>query len=283
MAMLKSVVPSVKINMTTETITPQLAEALLEHNKTNRKLRLHKVKEYADEMKAGRWDLNGETIIIDWNGNILDGQHRLWAAFEHQVAFESVVIRGVDPATYGSIDSGMKRSGGDVLQKRGLGSYSVLAAGVIRLVHFYETGRKDHNAVQRMPNSQTLALVEKYPRVIEAANLIGPRDVFKRAFGYTAIAGAAYFMLEVGERETREFLDAIATGENLKKKDPRLSARNFFLNSATRGVRLHQRVGFALYTKAWNAWIEGRDLQVLKYVEGEEHPEFAHRVKKAKR
>lgn len=270
-----------KIITTTETITPAIAESWLEKNKNNRPLRDHHVKTLAKDMKEGRWMLNGEAIIFDAAGNLLDGQHRLWAAFDHGVSFDTLVVRGVSPDAFKTLDSGMKRSAGDVLVKAGM-TYGTLSAAALRLVHFYETGRRDHLAIQRMSNAETLVMAKKYPRISEAVALVGPNGNLKRLCSLTAAASTAYFILETDKERVDAFFGALATGENLKKGDPRLTCRNFFVNAKARGASIHHRVQFALLIKAWNAFIEDRDMGVLKFVDGEEFPEFVHRVKRSK-
>lgn len=44
------------------------------------------VTRYARDMAAGRWVMNGEPLILDPEGNLLDGRHRLAAVIEARVA-----------------------------------------------------------------------------------------------------------------------------------------------------------------------------------------------------
>lgn len=268
-----------KVSTTTETITPKMAESWLEKNKDNRPIRDHHVQLLAKEMREGRWHLNGEAIVFDWNGALVDGQHRLWASFGHGQTFESVVVRGVDPEAFATIDSGMKRSAGDVLAKASI-AYGTLTAAAVRLVHFYETGRTDHLIVARMSNAETLQLVEKYPRIQQAVSLIGPREPLKRLCSQTALAATAYFALETEQETVESFFDALATGADLRKGDARLTCRNYFVNLKQDRRKLHHRIQFALLIKAWNAALEGRTLTFLKFVDTEDFPEFLHRTKK---
>ena len=50
-------------------ITPAKAEAMLKRNQNNRHISKNAVQVFAADMKAGLWDLNGESIIIDWFDN----------------------------------------------------------------------------------------------------------------------------------------------------------------------------------------------------------------------
>lgn len=62
-----------------EIITPGFAKQLLELNPTNRPLSDHTVQRYARDMRGGRWQPNGQGIILTADGKLLDGQHRLAA------------------------------------------------------------------------------------------------------------------------------------------------------------------------------------------------------------
>ena len=68
------------VQTSVETITPEKAVEYLRHNTNNyRKLSLATVSKYVAEIKAGRWQLNGETIVFGEDGILKDGQHRLAA------------------------------------------------------------------------------------------------------------------------------------------------------------------------------------------------------------
>lgn len=59
-----------------------MAETWLSRNSNNRNLRGQVIASYARDMKSGAWVLNGETVKIASNGQLLDGQHRLNAVVE---------------------------------------------------------------------------------------------------------------------------------------------------------------------------------------------------------
>lgn len=267
-----------KVSATTETVTPEMAESWLEKNKDNRPVRDFHVAKLAKDMKEGRWQINGEAIVFDSNGNLVDGQHRLWAGFNSQCCFQSIVVRGVAPEAFQTIDSGMKRSAADVLTKAGM-QYGTLTAAALRLVHFYETGRRDHAVIARMSNAETLAVSRIYPRISQAVAMVGPSNALKKLFSLSALTATVYFTLEADADETASFLDALANGESLQRGHPYLTCRNSFIGRRSAGATILARVQFALLIKAWNAAQDGRDLSALKFVDGEDFPEFSHRVR----
>lgn len=79
-----------------ESISPAKAVEYLRHNKDNyRKLTRSVYKRYADDMKNGRWQLNGEPIVFAEDGTLKDGQHRLAAIVESGKTIQMAVIRNV--------------------------------------------------------------------------------------------------------------------------------------------------------------------------------------------
>lgn len=60
-----------------EYITPEMASDYLKNNAINRRLNPYRAKQYADDMKSGNWQLNGEAIGFYADGSLANGQHRL--------------------------------------------------------------------------------------------------------------------------------------------------------------------------------------------------------------
>lgn len=74
-------------------ITPEIAARLLQKNPHNRKITSGGVKKWAESMMAQRWKV-AQPILIDRNGNLLDGQHRLTAVIKTGMTIKMLVIRG---------------------------------------------------------------------------------------------------------------------------------------------------------------------------------------------
>src|SRR5947207_599610 len=91
-------------------ITPSIAAEWLSKSEIkNRDWRPGKVKAYAQAMLRGKFLLNGQTIIFDSTGGILDGHHRLKACVESDIAFDALVVRGMDRKVMSTIDTGASR------------------------------------------------------------------------------------------------------------------------------------------------------------------------------
>lgn len=112
---------------------------VLRNNATNRPWRPGISKRYMLEMLRGKWAMNGEPIIFDWDGKCQSGQHRLiafilavleWRAnkkkwmkyHKKEPKFECLVVRGISPSpeVVNTIDQGQKRTLGDIIYRSGM-------------------------------------------------------------------------------------------------------------------------------------------------------------------
>ncbi|WP_261886156.1 chromosome partitioning protein ParB [Vibrio pomeroyi] len=110
-------------------ISPQLARDMLQFSRrglinsshANRKISRTRVKMYADSMKNGKWCLTGEPILISFDGEILNGHHRLEASHESNTGFITPIIYDVtDDLSFANIDVGNLRSRSQVLEMSGV-------------------------------------------------------------------------------------------------------------------------------------------------------------------
>lgn len=100
-----------------QTITPEQASDLLtNHNPSNRRLDTRHALFLAQEMERGTFRPdNGDSIRIDTDGNILDGQHRLAAIVRAGKPVTMLVAKGVDRETFATIDTGKRRTVQDIV------------------------------------------------------------------------------------------------------------------------------------------------------------------------
>lgn len=115
-------------------VTPRLAEEWLGKNESNRNLRPARVAQLVRDMQAGAFALTGDSIKFDWNGNLIDGQHRLTAVRDSGVTIEILVVRGLAPTVRSVIDTGARRSAGDALRMVGKVNGTRSLAAAIRLL-----------------------------------------------------------------------------------------------------------------------------------------------------
>ena len=102
---------TIKKQVSVESVSPQYAQTLLDtHNTDNyRKLNINTVRQYADIMRKGDWLTEACTIVIDYNGILTNGQHRLHAVLKAGTAIDMIIVRNADPRSRYVIDDHMPR------------------------------------------------------------------------------------------------------------------------------------------------------------------------------
>jgi hypothetical protein len=244
-------------------VDPATAERWLGRNLGNRNLRRGKVLQYARDMRAGNWQTSGQAIQFDWNGRLIDGQHRLEAVIESGVTIRVFVVRGLDPKAREVIDTGAKRSPGDALKFAGFHHDPTLLAAVARIADARDNGYLRTAMATNMPtlsNSDVIAWVELNPAAATAA-AIARRTGRSINIQPSVWAYCLYEMQKVDMSAASEFADSIAEMRLEGKGDPRAVLRDIFTRAAT-GQRRKPEVAEAIYIvyRAWNAWITGQHL-----------------------
>lgn len=119
-----------------ETITPEIAKEYLKKNTANyRKLTTlswYKIDQYAEAMKAGKWQLNGEAITFGKNGVLKNGQHRLAAIIRAGVPVKILVVYDIDDDV-DIYDRGKNRTDADIAHARGIDidNTTIAAANIV--------------------------------------------------------------------------------------------------------------------------------------------------------
>lgn len=243
------------------TITPEKAGELLAMNTNNRNMNKAAVKKYADDMREGLWQYNGDPIRVSATNVLLDGQHRLQACVQSGVSFECELIENLPDEVRPTIDTGRKRSAADVLN---IMTGSSMANGGIAAA-----GRQVLNYVCGMHPSQSqstpaiVRLLQRYPDITESYRLASKCNGI-------LVPGPLAAILFIGtrqptfEKRAKAFVEAVKSGADMQEGDPRLAIREAFINKRMGGAgnRIPNVTWcFIATARAWNAWVTGRELQ----------------------
>jgi hypothetical protein len=260
-----------KIDVKVMAVTPAMAEAWLEVKGPNRSISNARVDRYAQDMKSGNWRVNGETVKFDHAGNLLDGQHRLWAIVESRATVTLTIVRGLDPDDMSTIDTGLARSFANVLQIKGEGNTSVLA-GAARFWYGYDNRVLTAGGIPTVSHAELLKVIEAKPwlreRVSEyaasPAKKIGQPTVMAFLYSGAARNGKDTKRAEAALR----WLETVGTGLCQNAKDPAYLFRERILQNARAKSKLPPQVLAALGIKSWNAFASGRTLHTLHWRAG---------------
>lgn len=264
MAQAKTVAkPSIKL----EKITPAMASKLLEHNFAGqRRLSKGAIAKLVDDIRSGTFALTGDTIKIDINGKVIDGQHRLHAIMQAGKPVELFVARNVATDAYATLDQGRKRSLGDYLHSKGVSYEPVVAAAITRIDGFIRSGgRLDQHTASSQSINRLIELFETEHDVISWAPQAHRLGVMFR-FSAGTWCALLYLASLTKAEDVDFFVERLLSGEELSDGDPILLLRNALLHRLT--VRRDRRMSNEHYTslviRAWNAYARGETLGLLK-------------------
>jgi len=242
-------------------VEPADAQKLLDEQPENRPLRDSKAERFAADIKSNRWLQNGEPIILDDDAKLLDGQGRCRAIVIAGKAIESYVVFGIPRKFFVSVDTGQNRSGADTLALGGTANYAI-AAAVCRLA--IRAGLPSGSS-STIPNWKLNDFARKNKdRLVNAFDVLGP--VLHQSPLIPSILLYVYMEAhEINPTKARDFALGVAVGEGLPAGSPMLVLRNRMI--ALRGDA-HKMLGYeklALTIKAWNAFVAGKKISLLKW------------------
>jgi hypothetical protein len=244
-----------------EKINPQIADAILTASKDhvqNRKVKDRHVEWLASQMKAGKWLTNGEPIILDQEGLLLDGQHRLWAVMIADKEIETVVTRGVDRSTFSTIDTGAARTSADVITMTGEVNGTVLAS-VLGWLYRYESGKMLWNLKGAgFTSAAGLAILKKHSGVrdeITWACSTARANVILSKIPKSPLAFLKYVFTAYKPNKAAEFFDFLGDIRMDSMGTPTRVFRDWLLKDERSRAPASTLELMAIMVKAWTAFL----------------------------
>ena len=245
-----------------------MAKQLLTKNPNNRQVKNANVLFLVKEIKEGRWELNGEPIIIDSNGQIVDGQHRLWACVDSNTTISTLIVYGVSPSVINTIDTGTKRIAKDCLDMHNIAN-STLAASTIKLINQFERGTySDVGSFNRvMSNQQVIDFyydnMNKLENSISLANSLYKKC--NRIISTSIISGLHFLFDKKSKSQAEEFFNKLCTGIGLVDGSPITALRNKLTREAVDGNKtMSQKDKVQNIIFAWNKFRSGEKCKSIK-------------------
>lgn len=234
-------------------ITPELAERWLTHNDHNRNIKPSILAQTKKALLDGKFEANGETIVISPDGELLDGQHRLTAVKETGISITSLVVWGVPRSCFHTIDTGGIRAPADVLsilKER----FPQVAASAARCVNGLFSG---HGS--KIPKSACDApadVLKRHPGLRDSivyANRYKPGKPFRSK----ALCAALHYVLGRLNKELRdEFFEKLTTGLGMTGDDDPvyLLRERLMAGGASHGERLFRDSPNVVACLTFSAW-----------------------------
>lgn len=109
-------------------VEPWLAKAIVDVPHKNRPQKERERREIRAAVLGSYWRLNGEPIILNSEMALMDGENRLATWCEAQVTVETLITWGWPQEGFATLDTGVRRSGGDTLSAAGQKNAFALSA-----------------------------------------------------------------------------------------------------------------------------------------------------------
>lgn len=260
-----------------ETITPVLAEEYLRHNTSNRQLRKNIVNYYASQMKSGQWMLNGEGIIFNEQGTLVDGQHRLAAVVESGVNVDMLVVRNADKDSFATIDSGVSRKIADTFYVKGVPNANHISSIIGRYIKLTNGQTAGSTSTTKMAHSSSRQdLLRLYAENEEFwQNVCRFADACYRPMRLikaSELGGYIAYLLKVKNHPQEKvygFFEDLLVSDI--PRSPMLAAlRKRLVSDATSTSHMLVTYRQQLVVKVWNAYIKGKEITLMRWNEEQE-------------
>lgn len=252
-------------------LTPEMATDLLEHNKLNRPLRQHHVNRIVEQILSGKWRFNGDTIKIADTGDVLDGQHRLWAVIEAKRPVETYVVRGIAAEAFSTIDTlRATRTGSDVLALAGAERYRSIASVALQWLVRYQRNilERWRDPANRIENSDIEAAFRDNPNIMQAAEKCAP---LRGVATPSTMAFLFYIIASRNEDLAERMVQTLINPAGVPMDDPFFRLRSYFVGQ--QGRIKDPLLGIALTIKATNAAYKGDHVKALSWRSQGDNPE----------
>jgi hypothetical protein len=244
-----------------ETIAPNDALTMLKMNTANfRKPDHHRINAYSNEMKAGSWVNNGDSIKFQGD-ELIDGQHRLMAIVKSGVTIVTVVVRdveGVDaPRT---IDRGKPRTVAQWCNYKGI-KYGSVVSSSTKLIIQHEKGlwgRGNGMKPEEVTDSEIFKFIETNNTHLQQCCVMARR--VRNIIPQSTMAAVLFIGCSrkdpYQDDLAKWFCEALENGEGMDHEDSVLHLRNRIL-SATPAKPISTNMKRMLLTMAWNKAVAG--------------------------
>jgi hypothetical protein len=251
------------VDVTPELATTWLARDAAADHVVNRNPSLHRVDRYARDMSTGHWLDTFIPLIIDWDGYVRDGRHRLMAIVRSGVTIRFEVVFNADPIIQKVVDRQRPRSIADDVRMRGMANAMVVSSAA-SLVMRWRSGKIFSTAW--IPTSlEADEFINETKDTLDDAAREATR-IARNVPGLSkSVLAAAYHEARIIDPEAcTEFFESLYLGANLPITSPILALSRVITRYGTSagsrraGSPRKPRQEYQLHhvVRAWNLWRE---------------------------
>lgn len=252
-------------------VDESLATKILEYNRNNRPISDPHVKRISGQFCDDRWKINGATVVLGKNGDVFNGQHRLWGIIMAKARVFLILVFGVDRESFATMDTIQKpRSGSDTMAVNGLEHHRKETSSALAWLIRYQRGAivEHRSPAYRVENSHIEEAYAMHPDVVRAVEEVK----HLRRVVQPALLGMVYYLLcshdaKLAERMVKTLEDPAGVAFD----DPFYALRSH-LTSQQPGHR-DPVMTLAVMIKAVNAAHEQRRGDVIRWRSQGKNPE----------
>jgi hypothetical protein len=202
----------------------------------------------------------------------------LYAVIDSKIPCEFVVVRGIDPDCFPTIDRGKPRSHGNIFAINGIANYNIAASATIGVLNYrralsvaIKDGSKiigyggSLNSWIKPSTTDMLQEYEKHSEKYQKAIKIAQECRHKAPPScVSTVASLALIDGKMGDDWVNEFWESFKTGAYLHEKSPILKLRERMDKNAATKTKLTQSSIIVLMVKAWNIYAQEKECGVLR-------------------
>lgn len=245
----------------------------------NRNLSARVVRDYARVMTAGDWLPHHQGIAFDESGHLVDGQHRLAAILLSGATVPLMITWGLPTETFTVIDAGSRRNVGQFIRVPNAHQIAATLRFLVVADPYFTTS--GHVQAGVIDSGKTMAeFWEVFTRWQPELETLSPLS--KSVYDSCRIAAPPHLAVlcqaarTVHAHRIDNWIAALRDGSDLRANDPRLVLRNLWARNAR---LLNGSPGrgqaYPLIAKAWNLYVAGKPVQVLRFGTNEPVPVVA--------
>lgn len=243
------------------TLSPALAAVLLARNEANRPMSSAGLERLKRDISEGRWEFNGESLVVSKDGKLNDGQHRCRAVIETERSIRMVIAFGPDRESRLTLDQGVARTVGHYLGMHGYANPNYLASVANYVWQYKARNRLATAGGDRPTKTQARETAEHFKQIPVSLDFVtrpGVGVICTRAM----LAFAHFAINEVAGDRADIFIDRLIKGAALEEGDPILLCRNKLIETRS-GANIQSRA--SMIFKAWNAHTRGERPRTLMW------------------
>lgn len=230
------------------TLTPVIASLLLGRNLNNRNIMRMNGESIRNDILAGRWQFNGESIVISDTGMLIDGQHRCDAVVQTGRSIPVSLVFGAKEEARYTIDIGSPKSAANFLHMKGYKDCNNMAAAIALIIQYQKDGNIP-KGYTRPTKTEIVQSAEELRGIQLSTDFVGNA----KALGSRSVLAFCHFVFKkrAGAVAADEFISKLIDGDGLRKGDPIYYCRERLISM--RGTSIAGDKAGIIF-KAWNHW-----------------------------